>query len=281
MDSVLVQGFALGIAVAVAVGLPVVWWFARKRLARARAAERRALAAERLAEIGAMTGGLAHEIRNPLSTVGMNAQLLAEGIEDLEGITEEERGRLLRRLGTLRREVDRLGEILGDFLRFAGEVHLAKERADLNAVVEEICDFYMPQAEHENVRLRTDLASGELASEVDVAQLKQALLNLMLNATQAMSGENGSQQKELILRTARDEVEGRPLARIHVIDTGPGIEERVRRDIFTPYFSTKAGGTGLGLPTTKRLVEAHAGSIEVVSEPGRGTDFTITLDALD
>lgn len=266
---------------AVVIGLPVAWWLAAKRLSRARAAERRALAAERLAEIGAMTGGLAHEIRNPLSTVGMNAQLLAEGIEDLEDVTDEERGRLLRRLGTLRREVDRLGEILGDFLRFAGEVHLSKERADINAIVEEICDFYMPQAEHEHVRLRTDLASGELTSEVDVAQLKQALLNLMLNATQAMAGENGSQQKELILRTARDEVEGRPLARIHVIDTGPGIEERVRKDIFTPYFSTKAGGTGLGLPTTKRLIEAHGGSIEVVSEPGRGTDFTITLDALD
>ena len=175
MDSGLLQGFALGLAVAVSIGLPIVWWLARKRLARARAAERRALAAERLAEIGAMTGGLAHEIRNPLSTVGMNAQLLAEGIEDLEGVTDEERGRLLRRLGTLRREVDRLGEILGDFLRFAGEVHLSKERADLNAVVEEISDFYAPQAEHESVRLRTDLAKGEpLPSEVDVAQLKQA-----------------------------------------------------------------------------------------------------------
>jgi len=265
------------------VGLPVSWWLSRKRLRRARAAERRALAAERLAEIGAMTGGLAHEIRNPLSTVGMNAQLLAEGIEDLGGVREEERGRLIRRIGTLRREVDRLGEILGDFLRFAGEMHLAAQRNDLNEAVEELADFYAPQAEHEGVRLRTDLADGPLPVLIDVAQFKQALLNLMLNATQAMASEDNehANDRELILRTSRRDIEGRDVCEVHVIDTGPGMDERVRRDIFTPYFSTKAGGTGLGLPTTKRLVEAHGGSVEVVSEPGRGTDFTITLDAAD
>ena len=97
-----------------------------------------------------------------------------------------------------------------------------------------------------------------------------------------MSGKNGSQQKELILRTAPRRV-GRPGPRADTRDRhGPGHRgTRSVKDIFTPYFSTKAGGTGLGLPTTKRLIEAHGGTIEVVSEPGRGTDFTITLDALD
>ena len=279
----LFPGILIGVVLAVAVGAPIVWQIARRRLARTREAERRALAAERLAEIGAMTGGLAHEIRNPLSTVGMNAQLLTEAIEDLEGVDEDERSRLIRRIGTLRREVERLGDILGDFLRFAGEVRLNRARVDLNTVVEELADFYMPQAEHEHVRMRTDLAPGELPVDLDAAQVKQALLNLMLNATQAMASAppNEGAVRELILRTRRDEEQGAPVARVHVIDTGPGIAEDVRRKIFTPYFSTKAGGTGLGLPTTKRLIEAHGGAIDVVSEAGRGTDFVITLDLLD
>ncbi|MBN4060227.1 two-component sensor histidine kinase [Planctomycetaceae bacterium AH-315-I19] len=282
-ESALIPGIFIGLALAVCLGLPIAWVIASRRLRRTRAAERRALAAERLAEIGAMTGGLAHEIRNPLSTVGMNAQLLAEGIEDLEGVDTDEQARLIRRIGTLRREVDRLGDILGDFLRFAGEVRLSTERADLNVVVEELTDFFTPQAEHEHVRMRTDLAPGPLWVRVDASQFKQALLNLVLNATQAMAGSSpdGGAAKELILRTERGEEEGGPVCRLHVIDTGPGIEQGVLGNIFTPYFSTKAGGTGLGLPTTKRLIEAHGGTIEALSEPGRGTDFVITLSAED
>ncbi|MEQ9616992.1 MAG: ATP-binding protein [Phycisphaerales bacterium] len=282
-DNSLILGILIGLALSLVLGFPIAWRVARRRLARTRAAERRALAAERLAEIGAMTGGLAHEIRNPLSTVGMNAQLLTEGIEDLEGVDEDEKARLVRRIGTLRREVERLGDILGDFLRFAGEVRLATDRAELNTVVEELADFYMPQAEHEHVRLRTDLTPERLAVDLDASQFKQALLNLMLNATQAMAASNAAEgaPRELILRTRRDEADGKPVARVHVIDTGPGIPGDVSTKIFTPYFSTKAGGTGLGLPTTKRLIEAHGGTIDVVSEPGRGTDFIITLDLLD
>jgi len=282
-DSAILIGIVVGFAIAACVGLPIAWYVASMRLARTRAAERRALASERLAEIGAMTGGLAHEIRNPLSTVGMNAQLLTEGIEDLRGVDADEQARLVRRIGTLRREVDRLGEILADFLRFAGEVRLAVEAADLNVLVEEITDFYLPQAEHEHVRMRTDLAPGPLTVRVDAPQFKQALLNLVLNATQAMSANDSEQgaSKELILRTERSDANGQPVCRVHVIDTGPGMEEEVLQNIFTPYFSTKAGGTGLGLPTTKRLIEAHGGTIEALSEPGRGTDFVITLGSED
>ncbi len=281
LSSGFVIGCLVGLAAALCVGVPIVLRSARRRLDAARAAERRAVAAERLAEIGAMTGGLAHEIRNPLSTVGMNAQLLREAIEDLEGVSEEQKGRIVRRIGTLHREVERLRDILGDFLRYAGEVHLATERVNLNDVVEEIRDFFEPQAEHEGVRIRAELSPTALAVEIDAAQFKQALLNLMLNATQAMAGDPGSPQRELILRTERSEVSGQAVCRVHVIDTGPGMEPSVRANIFNPYFSTKAGGTGLGLPTTKRLIEAHRGTIEVVSEPGRGTDFVITVNAAD
>ena len=226
-----------------------------------------------------MTGGLAHEIKNPLSTVGLNAQLLSEGISEL-GVSDEEKGRLVRRVQSLRREVERLRGILTDFLEFAGELRLERRPADLNAVVGELVDFFLPQAERAGVRLRADLDPDPLVAAVDASHLKQALLNLMLNATQAMapSPERSGQNAELIVKTTRRRVEGRRTeAQIHVIDTGPGMSAEVIGRIFTPYFTTKSGGTGLGLPTARRIVEAHEGRLDVYSEPGKGTDFCISL----
>ncbi len=275
-------GLAIGALTAVAAAMLVI----RGHVRRVRAAERRARAVERMAEIGAMTGGLAHEIKNPLSTIGLNAQLLAEGIEELP-IAAEEKGRLSRRVGTLRREVDRLRGILTDFLRYAGDLRLDARPADVNTVVEELVDFFLPQAERQGVRLRADLAPGPLTATIDVGQIKQAALNLMLNAVQAMSEgqagdgqENGGRARELILRTARESGPARDLhVAVHVIDTGPGIPRESIGRVFEPYYTTKSGGTGLGLPTARRIVESHGGTLDVHSEPGRGTDFTIMLPA--
>jgi len=263
---------------ALSAGAIALWAF-KTQSARIRSAERRARSAERLAELGAMTGGLAHEIKNPLSTVGLNAQLLSEGIEEL-AITEEEKGRLVRRVQSLRREVERLRGILTDFLQFAGELRLDRKPADLNTAVEELVDFFLPQAEKNGVRLRSELPPGPLTADVDVAHVKQAVLNLLLNATQAMTSEptEGGRPRELIVRTNRTiDAEKRPVAHIHVIDTGPGMTQETIAKIFRPYFTTKSGGTGLGLPTARRIVEAHEGRLEVHSEPGRGTDFCLTL----
>jgi signal transduction histidine kinase len=276
--------FALGI---VAGGLAVAVaarWQVRRSIVRARIAERRAKAAERLAEIGAMTGGLAHEIKNPLSTIGLNAQLLAEALDELPAerpAEPEARNRMVKRLASLRREVERLRGILTDFLAYAGEMRLDLRPHDVNTVVEELADFLLPQAESQSIRLRTELASGPLTAPIDVGLLKQAMLNLMLNAIQAMAA-SGTGHRELILRTERfdEKLMGQTVercVRIHVIDTGPGMPPEVREKLFTPYFTTKAGGTGLGLPTTRRIIESHQGRIEPVSEPGRGTDFVITL----
>lgn len=259
-------------------GAIAVWAF-KTQSARIRAAERRARSAERLAELGAMTGGLAHEIKNPLSTVGLNAQLLGEGIEDL-AVPEEEKGRLVRRVHSLRREVERLRGILTDFLQFAGELRLDPKPENLNTAVEELVDFFLPQAEKSGVRLRSELAGEALVAEVDVAHIKQAVLNLLLNATQAMASDTGDpgRPRELIVRTNRaTDAEKRPVARIHVIDTGPGMSPETTAKIFQPYFTTKSGGTGLGLPTARRIIEAHEGRLDVHSEPGRGTDFCLTL----
>ena len=252
-----------------------------RRAERVRAAEPRLRRIERLGEIDAMTRGLAHEIKNPLSTIGLNAELLGEAVEDAEGLDEETRGRLARRSGALRREAERLGDILSDFLSFAGEVRLSVRTQDVNTVVDELADFFAPQAQHHGVRLRVELAPAPLLAPIDADLLKQGLLNLLLNATQAMAMQDDAERsgpRELMIRTAPGELEeGGPACAIHVIDTGPGMPEEVRRNLFTPYYTTKAGGSGLGLPTAKRLVEEHGGSIAVHSEEGRGTDFVVLL----
>jgi signal transduction histidine kinase len=281
-------GFALGILLTAGVS----WSLVRRHLARVRAAERRARAAERMAEIGSMTGGLAHEIKNPLSTIGLNAQLLSEGIDELK-VEPEEKGRLLKRVAALRREADRLRGILTDFLQYAGNVRVEPIPADLNLIV------FMPQAQQQGIRMRIDLAPGPLMTQLDAAHLKQAVLNLMLNAVQAMGPQGGSSQggmpvasqrhdespapkpRELILKTNRAQgSDKRPEIHLHVIDTGPGIDAAAMEKIFQPYYTTKSGGTGLGLPTARRLVEAHHGRLELHSEPGKGSDFTIVLPAV-
>lgn len=269
-------GFAAGVLITAIAARAL----ARRHMSRLRAAERRARANERLAEIGAMTGGLAHEIKNPLSTIGLNAQLLAEGIDELE-IDVDSKGRLSRRVSALRREADRLRGVLTDFLQYAGQLRVDPRPADLNAVVEELADFFMPQAQSQNVRMRQDLARGPLMASLDVPQFKQAVLNLLLNAVQAMAESPGGAPRELIIRTERRiDPDKRPFVALHVIDTGPGISDENQKRIFEPYFTTKSGGTGLGLPTARRLVEGHEGRLELHSEPGRGTDFTILLPAL-
>jgi signal transduction histidine kinase len=271
------MSFAAGVLATAAAA----WGLTRRHLRQVRDAERRARSAERMAEIGAMTGGLAHEIKNPLSTIGLNAQLLEEGVAEL-GVDAETRGRLSRRLAALRREVERLRGILTDFLQYAGQVRVEPRPGDLNVLVDELVDFFLPQAEKNGVRLRADLASGAVMARVDAAHAKQAVLNLMLNAVQAMSGEGGKSGKggELILRTSRETDESRrEWACLHVIDTGPGMDAATVERMFQPYFTTKSGGTGLGLPTARRLIDAHEGKIEVHTEPGRGTDFCVCFPA--
>jgi signal transduction histidine kinase len=270
--------YLLGILTgAIIVGLAGARWWSR-RARRERVALERARAAERMAEVGAMTAGLAHEIKNPLSTIGMNAQLLDEAIGDLP-IDEDERNRIQRRIGTLARETERLRGILTDFLEFAGELHLHRVPTDLNELVTELTDFFLPQAERAGIRVRAEPADRPLEARVDAPHLKQAVLNLMLNATQAMEGRNDGRARELILRTGEQRTAGAREHVIHVIDTGPGMSPEQRARIYEPYFTTKRGGSGLGLPTSRRIVEAHAGRLELVSEPGRGTDFAIVLPA--
>lgn len=287
----LIIGSALGLLLGLAIAIPVAHKRSRRAIDKARTAAQRALAAERLAEIGAMAGGLAHEIKNPLSTIALNAELLSEGLADLPAAAPPdpaEISRLRRRTEVLRREADRLRDILSDFLRFAGELRLEPAPAELNAIVEELIDFYLPQADHRSIRLRAELSPTPIPVQLDVPRFKQAVLNLLINATHAMAPDDGpaphTQQHEqprtpeLILRTREaDHPELGPVAELHIIDTGPGIPLDHMDRIFKPYFTTKSGGSGLGLPTSRRIIQAHHGDITVHSTPNTGTDFTILL----
>jgi signal transduction histidine kinase len=286
MWSYLFIGF--GIGVLLAIPLAGVW--GRRTERRVRQLEQRTRAAERLAELGTLTGGLAHEIKNPLSTVGLNVQLLQEDVHDLSqnaGLSEAHHdglGRVQRRLESLSRETHRLRDILEDFLRFAGRVELDPQPTDLHAMIEELIDFFEPQAREAGINLRSQLAAKDATVSADAALLKQAMLNLLINAVQAMTqarekGEPHGGADELMVRTELGRSPGGDEFRIHVTDTGPGMNQDVAAKVFQPYFSTKRGGTGLGLPTSRRIIEEHGGHLSVHADPGRGTDFTLSLPA--
>lgn len=280
--------FWIGLSIGVLLTVPLAALAARRQLIRTRRLAQRARAAERLAELGTLTGGLAHEIKNPLSSVKMNLQLVDEDLADVANLADHEPDlqdrltRTKRRFDSLTREVQRLHDILEDFLRFAGRMKLDLEPTDINELLNELADFFGPQAQASGVHVRTQLTAHPPTAPADAPLLKQAVLNLMINATQAMHNARGDGQPaggndELILRTLRSKQQGVEELRIHVTDTGPGIPPENAGKIFQPYFSTKKGGTGLGLPTARRIVEEHHGTLNVHSEPGRGTEFVIAL----
>ena len=219
----------------------------------------------RLAFLGRLAGGLAHEIKNPLSTIGMNLQLLQEDWSNPE--SERER-RTLRKLDVLTREVKRLEAILDDFLRFAGEHKLEKLETQLNEVVEEVLEFLGPKFREGRIQVRTVLASLPRTA-LDRNAIKQVLMNLFLNAVQAMP-DGG----ELMVRTSAD---GDRCVVFELTATGEGIPAELTDKVWLVYYSRRRTGTGMGLPTARRIVEDHDGSISLVSEDGKGTRITIRL----
>ena len=256
---------AAGAVLSCPLWIALTLWVCRRTWRTARRLSARAKGREQLVELGRLAGGLTHEIKNPLSTINVNLKLLAE---DLARAGGDMHRRWLRRLEHVQREADRLKEILDDFLRYAGKYELQLESADIRRLVAELTDFFAPQADAAHVVMRTSLPPSALRLDVDPRLFKQAVLNLMINATQAMP-DGG----ELLIRVA----EQRGEAVIEVIDTGGGMTADQLDRIFEVYYSTKKGGSGLGLPTTRRIVREHHGTIRVQSEPGKGTRFVISL----
>lgn len=216
------------------------------------------------AQIAALAGGLAHEIRNPLSTISLNLELLVEEIA--QGDAPRDR-RMLRKLQTVQRECGHLETILEDFLKFVRVGEIALERSDLNDQVQQFVDFYQTEAKAAAAEISPHLGADLPAVMLDQTLFRQALFNLSRNALQAMP-RGGLIELQTCLRNG--------LVELALIDNGTGMNEETVKNIFKQvFFSTKPGGTGLGLPTVRRIVEAHGGRISVDSAPGRGTRFTI------
>jgi len=221
---------------------------------------------QRLETLGAMAAALAHEVRNPLSTMSVNLQLLAEDFAQPHSPVEQ---RTLRRARLLLGEVKRLDTLVGDFLKLVRGYEVRSETVDLELLLADLLRFVEP----ENLRLgiRSRLAADATGRFVlaDPGLLRTALMNLVVNAQQAMAALGGELHVET--RAREHDVE------ILITDTGPGIPLDLQEKVFRPWFSTKEGGTGLGLPAARRIVEELGGVLRLHSEPGQGTRFTLTV----
>lgn len=253
-----------GLLVAAATGL-VVARMATAQRARYMGEARRTREEEQAALMNTLAGGLAHEIRNPLSTISMNLQLLREDWGS--PITEREQ-RSRKKLDVVLREVRRLEDILQEFLAFSAGHKLNLAPVGLNELAGELLDFLVPQADRANIRLRRNFSPALPRVQADANLLRGAVLNLLVNAQQAMP-KGG----EIEVSTEKNGTH----AILRVRDTGDGIAPEHLDKIFHLYFSTKPGGTGLGLPMAKRIVEEHGGTVAVESRPGQGSLFTIRL----
>ncbi len=222
---------------------------------------------ERLAQLGTWLAGFAHEIRNPLSTIGLNLQLVKEDFADAESARGK---RTHKRLAVVEQEVKRLQAILAEFLRFARHPNLQPKPTDLNSMLRAVVDFTAPEMQEHGISLRFYPGPDVGTLQLDGDQLRAAMLNLLRNAQDACKPGD-----EVLISTERrgDRV------RVRVTDTGSGMASDVQARVFEPYFSTKKQGTGLGLPTTRRIIEDHGGTLELSSELGRGTQFTVELPA--
>jgi signal transduction histidine kinase len=226
--------------------------------------ERQRLVAQYV-EIAALAGGLAHEIKNPLSTISLNLELLAE--EVAEGESPRDR-RMLKKIVGVQRECRRLEVILEEFLKFARVGELELVDTDLNQVVREFIEAYHPEASANGIEISPHLAPDLPAVRLDAALFRQVLLNLALNAQQAMP-RGGLIEVQTCVRDGRIELD--------MIDNGSGMDAATLARIFEVFYSTKSAGSGLGLATVKRIVEAHGGRVTVESAPARGTRFTVSL----
>lgn len=226
----------------------------------------RIMVAERLAAVGQMAAGIAHEIRNPLASISGSVEVLKDELH-LEG----ENSRLLE---LILKESSRLNTILSDFLNFARISKTPSGRCDLSAVINEIRDLIKGDNRIAgNVDISFEVHRPVLMVVGGEDQIKQILWNLILNSAQALNSDGGT-----VLVKTEDYRDGSDdMVKLTVADDGPGIPEDIKKRMFDPFFSTRADGTGLGLPIVARIVDCLGGRIEVESSPETGTIFVVLL----
>ena len=230
---------------------------------RLHAQARELIAAERLATIGKMAAHITHEVRNPLSSIGLNTELLAEEVERLGPEATEARSLV----AAIAREIDRLGDITEQYLRFARLPEPRRQSEDLGELVRSVAEFARPEVESAGLNLDVHVPSTPPVS-IDEAQIRQVLVNLLRNAREATP--RGGRIR-IATGLSDDTVE------LAVSDTGPGVPREVVPLIFDAFFTTKEDGTGLGLPLVRQIVLAHGGTIRCESAPGQGTTFLVRL----
>jgi PAS domain S-box-containing protein len=217
---------------------------------------------ERLAALGRITAGVAHEVKNPLNSMRLWLENLKES---LSGTSDNGAQQAVQ---VLDKEIDRLDAVVKRFLDFTRPMEVRLEATQLADVLKEVLEIAKPQLRKSKVHVAELLPINVPEVYVDRALLKQAVLNLVLNAIEAMP--NGGQLRLVLSRRGE-------MAEITVADTGRGIPLENRQKIFQLFFTTRPGGSGIGLASTFRIVQLHNGSIDFTSEVGRGTTFRIEL----
>jgi signal transduction histidine kinase len=226
--------------------------------------QREILHQERLATVGRLAAQITHELRNPLSSIGLNSELLMEELDHLQGGAE---ARTL--LSSIIIEVERLREITEAYLGFARLPRPEPVPCDLNAIAAELLDFVRAEMERARVRTRLDPDRAVRLALADPNQVRAALLNLLRNAREALGGREG--HIVLRVRSLGD------AATIEVLDDGPGFSPDARAHLFEPFYSTRPQGTGLGLSYVRKIALAQGGSVEVEDAPGGGALVRVSL----
>ena len=227
------------------------------------------LQAEKFALVGKMSSAIAHELRNPLVPIGGFANLIYRKAEEGSPIK--------RYADIIVKEIERLESLLKSVLYFTKDIQPVKKLCNINEIIHDALFLYNRTFSDKKIELNVKLAEDLPSFQVDPSKIKQVLINIFTNAIHAMEREGGILTVETS-RAIRDDIS---YCSIRITDTGVGIPEEIKKHIFDPFFTTRISGLGLGLTLTKRIVEAHGGFIEVESEEGAGTTFTIYLPMED
>jgi signal transduction histidine kinase len=259
--------FKVGVAAALAVAVLVAGFFYVLYLIRKnRKLEQARQSAERASYVGLLASNLAHEIRNPLNAMNINVQMLEEEFEGRPELHDGDWGELL---DLTKQEIKRLENLARNFLSYARPAPPNFELGDLNEVVQDVVRFLEVDFRQSGVELLTALEPLLPTVEFDATQLRQALINLMVNANQVVPSGG-----RVTVRT-RPGSSGEVV--VEVEDDGPGMTLEVQERAFEVFYSRRGGGTGLGLPIAKQIVEHHGGALEMNSVQGEGTTFLIRL----
>jgi len=234
------------------------------------ALEQRVRGAEKLAALHTLSAGVAHELRNPLSAVDLNLQLLEEQLQEENRLTPT----ATQYLKVLNAETRRLTAILDNFMKFARPGSLQFHQFDVKGVIAHIAALLKHEADERHVRLRLTMGADIPAIVGDETQISQALLNVIVNAFQAMPDGGVAE-----IMAAPVRVSDKDWIEIIVRDTGVGIKSKDISRLFEPFFTTKVNGSGLGLAIAYRILQDHKGDIKVSSTPGSGTSVVIKLPA--